>query len=265
MKSWLRFQAWWVQRNRREQAVLLLAALVLCLAALDRLAWTPAVAERARLLARMDTGRVQRRTFEQQAALQQLQRAVSQREEAALRQRLARAEQQIVQIRQAVTPPGEMVQRLREISGQDSKVRLVGLVAEPAEPLFKPVPTVAHGAAQSAAERLMAQPAALRAAPRTDGAPDTPAAPAPGTAAPAAAAAASAIAKGAARAPTLYRLPVLVTLEGDYTSLHDYLASLEASGTGLRWRSLELQAEHWPTLRLKLRVFTIGEQPTWQL
>jgi hypothetical protein len=255
MKTWVRFQAWWARCNRREQAVLLLAALALCLGALDRLAWSPAVAERGRLQAQLDTDRVQRHTLEQQAALQQLQRAAAQREEAALRQRLARAERQILQIRQSVTPPGEMVQRLREISGQDTAVRLVGLVAEPAEPLFKPAPTAAHGVgAQSTAERLMAQPAALRATPRADGTPDT--APAIAAAVPAA---------GAAPSSTLYRLPVLVTLEGDYTSLHDYLASLEASGTGLRWRSLELQAEHWPTLRLKLRVFTIGEQPTWQL
>ena len=62
--------------------------------------------------------------------------------------------------------------------------------------------------------------------------------------------------------PALYRLPVVVTLDGDYAALAGYLRKLESAG-GLRWRSLELQAQSWPTLRLKLKVFTLGEQPSW--
>ena len=64
--------------------------------------------------------------------------------------------------------------------------------------------------------------------------------------------------------PALFRLPVVVTLEGDYAALADYLHKLETTG-GLRWRSLDLQTQTWPTLRLKLKVFTLGEQASWPI
>jgi type II secretory pathway component PulM len=61
----------------------------------------------------------------------------------------------------------------------------------------------------------------------------------------------------------LYRLPVVVTVEGDYAAITSYLQKLESDKGGMRWRSLDLQTRDWPVLRLKLRVFTLGEQAAW--
>lgn len=204
----------WQQRSRREQAVLLLATAALAAATLDTLVARPLAAERARFAVQRRAAEQERALLRQDQVLRQARQAALDREEAALRQRIARADAEMAQIRQAVTPPAQMLERLRRISGQGSGLTLAGLAIEPAEPVFATAP--------------------------------------------------AASASAPARA-TLYRLPVRVTLEGPYGALHDHLHALETDTPGLRWRSVELQSTAWPTLRLTLRVYTLGEQPTWPL
>jgi TolA-binding protein len=82
------------------------------------------------------------------------------------------------------------------------------------------------------------------------------------TAAPAAAASAP----GTAGMPgaVLYRMPIQVTVSGPYEALGDYLERLEASEAGLRWQSLSLDNRDWPSVKLELRLFVLGDRPVWK-
>ena len=192
----------WTARQPRERQVLLLAAALLCLATIDQGLWSPSQKARAALQAQLSSEESKRN--EQRQALESRRsnaaRLLAQEEE--LRERIARADQELTELRASVTPAPEMLARLRQFSAFEGRLKLVGLTLEPAEPVL-------------------------------------------------------------AGAGGLYRLPVLVTVEGDYAAITAYLQQLETGQGGLRWRTLDLQTRDGPLLRLKLRVFTLGEQASW--
>ena len=232
----------WLSRERRERVVLLLALVAACAALIDRGLWAPAEASRKQLQAQVTQVEGQRSELQRAAVERKRNAARLLAQEDALRARIERADAELALLRQSVTPADQMLKRLRQFStvqGSGSeRLKLVGLTLEAAEPVL-----VSHPAAANAV------------AGNGSGAPAS-----PGTSTTTATATAA-----TADGPALYRLPVVVTVEGDYAAIASYLSQLEASSGGLRWRSLELQTRNWPSLRLKLRVFTLGEQASWPI
>jgi MSHA biogenesis protein MshJ len=58
----------------------------------------------------------------------------------------------------------------------------------------------------------------------------------------------------------LYRHGVEMTITGTYFELLQYLSDLERLPARLLWGSAELQAEHYPDVRLTLQVFTLSPE-----
>jgi MSHA biogenesis protein MshJ len=61
-------------------------------------------------------------------------------------------------------------------------------------------------------------------------------------------------------ASQLYRHGVEMTLTGSYLDLLQYLSRLEALPVRLLWGPGELQVDQYPTVRLRLQVYTLGAQ-----
>jgi MSHA biogenesis protein MshJ len=61
-------------------------------------------------------------------------------------------------------------------------------------------------------------------------------------------------------ASQLYRHGVEMTLTGSYLDLLQYLSRLEALPVRLLWGSGDLQVDQYPTVRLRLQVYTLGAQ-----
>jgi len=229
----------WLSCGPRERVVLLLAMSAACAALIDRGLWAPAEQARKRL---------QTQVIQTENERSELQRAVAERkrnaarllaQEDALRDRIERADAELALLRQSVTPADQMLQRLRQFSTMQGRLKLVGLTLEAAEPVLLSNPANANALTNAASNGSSNSP--------SNG--------------PAGSANAAAAADGQA----LYRLPVVVTVEGDYAAIAGYLQQLEAASGGLRWRAMELQTRSWPSLRLKLRVFTLGEQASWPI
>jgi len=240
----------WLSRERRERVVLLLALVAACAALIDRGLWAPAEASRKQLQAQVTQVEGQRSELQRAAVERKRNAARLLAQEDALRARIERADAELALLRQSVTPADQMLKRLRQFStvqGSGSeRLKLVGLTLEAAEPVLVSHPAAANAVAGNG-----------NGAPASPGTSTTTTT----TATTATATATAATADG----PALYRLPVVVTVEGDYAAIASYLSQLEASSGGLRWRSLELQTRNWPSLRLKLRVFTLGEQASWPI
>lgn len=197
-----RAQQGWKGCSQRERLVLVLGAGLLAVALIDLTLWSPGQKARAAMnteLRTLESTNAQLRGLLTERGQQgQRQRT----EEETLRERIQLAEQELGAMRRTVTPAPQMLERLRQLSQVQGRLRLQALALEPAEALQ-------------------------------------------------------------AGADTLYRLPVLVTVEGDWAAITDYLQRLENGPGGLRWRNLELRTQHWPSLQLQLRVYTIAEQAAW--
>jgi hypothetical protein len=63
---------------------------------------------------------------------------------------------------------------------------------------------------------------------------------------------------------TLYRLSVVVVVEGSYDALRAYLSALEQTQLGLRWSSVTLENKNWPQVRMELRLFLLSDQAQWR-
>lgn len=151
-----RLRAAWAARSRREHLMLLAAAAALGWAVADGAAWRPVADERQRLVKRIAALQAEREALATQAEQYvRAQRALD-LEEATWRDRLSRAEARAADLRAAVTPPAEMLARLRTLSGQGSRVTLVALSAQPGQPL-----DVGAAAASSPAGATLPPPGAM--------------------------------------------------------------------------------------------------------
>lgn len=61
----------------------------------------------------------------------------------------------------------------------------------------------------------------------------------------------------------IYRHGMEVTVLGGYLDLLRYLTELERLPTQLYWSSIELDATHYPSHRLKVVVYTLSLDPAW--
>lgn len=61
----------------------------------------------------------------------------------------------------------------------------------------------------------------------------------------------------------VYKHGVEITLQGTYTSLHDYLARLERSPLRMYWWGARLGTEEQPRLTLTVTVFTLSLDKAW--
>lgn len=61
----------------------------------------------------------------------------------------------------------------------------------------------------------------------------------------------------------LYRHPIQIELEGRYVDMVHYLERLEASPWRLMWQDLDIETRSYPTVRMRLTVYTLSLQKEW--
>jgi MSHA biogenesis protein MshJ len=61
----------------------------------------------------------------------------------------------------------------------------------------------------------------------------------------------------------IYRHGIEVRVEGSYADLYGYLRTLEAHPQRLIWDEAKLEAEHYPTVALTVRLYTLGADKAW--
>lgn len=245
-KTLAAWHARWDKLGLREQLLVLGATAGVGLAVIDSALWQPQSRLHQQLNQRIAALETERDELDRRARKAGVGAGELAKFEAGLRRRLAETEQRLEAARAGITGSEQMLQRLRHLAGEGSGVTLAGLVAEPAEAITLGAPSVASG-------NLSATPATAPGNGSVD-APSGGVVPGPGVVARA----------GGTDPGTLYRLPLKATLEGDYASLHTYLRQLETQAPALHWRQIELQAQQWPRLQLRLQVFTLAEQPHWE-
>lgn len=70
--------------------------------------------------------------------------------------------------------------------------------------------------------------------------------------------------QGVDNSATLYRLSVVVVVEGSYEALRAYLGALEQTQLGLRWSSVALDNKVWPQVRMELHLFLLSDHAQWR-
>lgn len=179
------------------------------------------------LLPQVESGRV---------ALARVQEELARDPEAArrlaldqLRQESSALDGQLRSDANAVIPPSRMPAVLRDLLGRDARLKVLGVRALPPEVLrWSPAPA----------------PVAAGGAPTP---PDVDAAPAPAVEA----------------LPALYRHRVELRFEGDYAAALDYVRSVESLPLRVRLQDIEVDAERWPALTIRLTVETLGLEEGW--
>jgi MSHA biogenesis protein MshJ len=224
---WRALQRRFDQRNGRERALLIAAAVALMLMAADALWLSPALT--AFKAARAQQLQVQRDLAGLLVDTQQLQARGSSQ---------ARAQQaELAQWRQRVRDGDSALRR-----HEDALVGPDGMVALLEQWLAR------HGEVRVRAMRSLGRSDLL------------------GAAAPAPAAAASATGPALASAnatPTLYRHGVELELEGGFADLLGYLQAMESLPQRVLWGSVHLKVEQHPRSVLTLRVYTLSRDRHW--
>lgn len=220
---WRALQRRFDQRNGRERALMIAAALALVLTGADALWLSPALASFK--AARAQQQQVQRTLAGLQADAQQLQARGSS---------LARAEQaELALWRQRVRDGDSALHRHEDaLVGADRMLELL-------EQLL-----ARHGEVRVRAMRSLGRSDLLASAQ-----------PAPS--------AASATLPAGAGQPTLYRHGVELELEGGFADLLGYLQAMESLPQRVLWGSVGLKVEQHPRSVLTLRVYTLSRDRHW--
>lgn len=129
-----RTRAWWRALPRRQQWLVLGAAAVAGLGAVDTLIVAPAEQRHRELRQKIEAAEQQRERVQQAAAQAGAEQARLRDEDRALRERLVRADASIAQARAGLTSPEGLHERLRELT-EDGRVRLVSLASASPEPV----------------------------------------------------------------------------------------------------------------------------------
>ncbi len=61
----------------------------------------------------------------------------------------------------------------------------------------------------------------------------------------------------------LWRHPFSIQFEGDWLRVTEHVRAIEQTLPTVRWRAIELLSPDWPTVRCRLELSTVGEQPVW--
>lgn len=227
---WRALQRRFDQRNGRERALLIAAAVALMLMAADALWLSPALT--AFKAARAQQLQVQRALTGLQADTQQLQargssQARAQQAELALwRQRVRDGDSALRRHEDALVGPDRMVELLEHWLARHGEVRVRAMRSLGRSDLLgaaAPAPTPAANATNAAP--------AVRSA-------DTP-------------------------TPTLYRHGVELELEGGFADLLGYLQAMESLPQRVLWGSVHLKVEQHPRSVLTLRVYTLSRDRHW--
>lgn len=224
---WRALQRRFDQRNGRERALLIAAAVALVLMAADALWLSPALA--AFKAARAQQLQVQRALTGLQADTQQLQargsaQARAQQAELALwRQRVRDGDSALRRHEEALVGSDRMVELLEQWLTRHGEVRLRAMRSLGRSDLL-------GAAAQAPAAAANATSPAL---------------------------------PSAAATPTLYRHGVELELEGGFADLLGYLQAMESLPQRVLWGSIHLKVEQHPRSVLTLRVYTLSRDRHW--
>lgn len=229
---WRALQRRFDQRNGRERALLIAAAVALMLMAADALWLSPALA--AFKAARAQQLQVQRDLAGLQADTRQLQargssQARAQQAELALwRQRVRDGDSALRRHEDALVGPDRMVELLEHWLARHGEVRVRAMRSLGRSDLLgasgpAPAPTPAANASNAAPPARSA---------------DT-------------------------TTPTLYRHGVELELEGGFADLLGYLQAMESLPQRMLWGGVHLKVEQHPRSVLTLRVYTLSRDRHW--
>lgn len=207
----------------RERLLIFAALAVLILAVGDAILVEPEVARNKRLT--RDLGQRQGEAGRLREQLTQLAGAQGSRFDAAMRERVQRARDEVERIERRIVDeqgglarPEQMRTVLEELLGRNRRVSLVEiktlepLAASPSDPKSAPARSLPS---KAAAERMV------------------------------------------------YRHGMEIVVAGPYLDLLQYLKELEHLPTRLYWGGAELDASRYPIVRLKLNVYTLSLDKAW--
>lgn len=223
---WRALQRRFDQRNGRERALLIAAAIALVLMAADALWLAPALATFK--AARAQQVQVQRSLAGLQADAQQAQargssQARAQQAELALwRQQVRDGDTALRRHEDALVGPDRMVELLEQLLARHGEVRVRAMRSLGRSDLLSAqgnAPTAAGGASPAAATNTTH--------------------------------------------PTLYRHGVELMLEGGFSDLLGYLQAMESLPQRVLWGSVELKVDQHPRSVLTLRVYTLSRDRHW--
>lgn len=63
--------------------------------------------------------------------------------------------------------------------------------------------------------------------------------------------------------PLVYKHGLVITVEGRYKALSDYLKQLEQSPWQMIWEDVSLERQKYPVIRMQLKVITLSESKEW--
>ena len=230
---WRALQRRFDQRNGRERALLIAAAIALMLLAADALWLSPALT--AFKAARAQQLQVQRALTGLQADTQQLQARGSsqaraqQAELAQWRQRVRDGDSALRRHEDALVGPDRMVELLEHWLARHGEVRVRAMRSLGRSDLL--------GAAAPAPTPAVSATNATNAAPPVRSADTT--------------------------TPTLYRHGVELELEGGFADLLGYLQAMESLPQRVLWGGVHLKVEQHPRSVLTLRVYTLSRDRHW--
>jgi MSHA biogenesis protein MshJ len=224
--QWRALQRRFDQRNGRERALLIAAAIALVLMAVDALWLSPALA--AFKTARAQQVQVQQSLAGLQADAQQAQargssQARAQQAELALwRQQVRDGDTALRSHADALVGPDRMVELLEQLLARHGEVRVRAMRSLGRSDLLS-----APGHAATVADGASPNPAANT------------------------------------TSPTLYRHGVELQLEGGFADLLGYLQAMESLPQRVLWGSVELKVDQHPRSVLTLRVYTLSRDRHW--
>jgi len=230
---WTKYRAKYMALARRERAMMMVAALVLCVGLGALLFIEPAYKQRMllkRQIAQQQTDLAALRP--QVLALQARQRdpdATTMAQLKALRQQLQLADGEFSQVQSALVQPQEMGRLLDSLLHSHRGLQLVSLRSVPV---------------MSVADLI------------GGGKPAVAATPAP-------AASQAATTNASIKDAWLYRHGVEISVQGSYADMQAYLLALESLPRRVYWGELKIDAQHWPANVMTVTVYTISLEKTW--
>lgn len=227
---WQRLAAKMDSRNQRERALIFIMAVVLVLALINTVFFSPLLAKTKRLS--QEDGQQKTQLGEIAAQIQLAERNVPSDPDAPTRVRLAAVEQRLAQAasdlkstQQSLVAPDKMAHLLQDMLTQDRSLTLVSLKTLPVSGLIEPPKeTPAQGqAAVPKTEAPQAKPADA----------------------------------------AIYKHGVEITVAGSYAALTQYLESLEKLPWHMFWGKVEMRAAEYPRVTLTITVYTLSLDKTW--
>lgn len=230
MRYWRQFESLMDARNIRERILIFGATIALAAVLLDTLLVEPVIAERKRIAQATSSDQAEIRKMVEQ--VQVLGRAKGADPDLALRAKLTELQGKLAEVQREadaqsaeLVPPEKMAAVLEKILAGSARLQFVEVKTLPRAP-------ISLGREPAKAD------AGKAGEPKRE----------------------SGEAKAAAE---IYRHGVEITMRGGYLDLVSYLAAIESQPVRMFWDKVNLSAGEYPTITLKVMVYTISLEKVW--